>query len=357
MKLPSYEALTTERGWFSMTPILSRGRHLNIITGKRSTGKSTGCALYILMDYLKTGKGWVYCRRTKDETDLTCSSWFENAVDILKAEGIDVNVEYKGGRYFVDGEEAGRAIPLSLQQKTKGDNLSAYNWLVYDEFISFDRRYLGGRENPLFEYQCLMSLYQTMDRGIGVAHRNEVKIVALGNSDSFYNPIYMATGIDRYLTLDTHFLAPKGEEWVVEQLRAEDAKAAEDYKNSVSYKLSDERTKDYAYENIAKEQVDNDFIEKRTEPMESICNLLYDGTKMGLHFSWRDGLFYVDNNEVNGKTYALTTADHKPAYWLASGPTSAEEIKQLKVLYEQGRVRFSNHRVKFYIDNYLHYII
>ena len=357
MKLPSYEKLTTERGWFSMTPILSRGRHLNIITGKRSTGKSTGAALYILMHYLKTGKGWVYSRRTKDETDLTCMSWFDNACDILKAEGLDVKVEYKGGKYFVNGKEAGRAIPLSLQQKSKGDNLSAYDWLVYDEFISFDRRYLGGRENPLFEYQALMSLYQTMDRGIGEAHRNEVKIIALGNSDSFYNPIYMAVGIDRYLTLDTHFLAPKGEEWVVEQLRAEDATAAEDYKNSVSYKLSDERTKAYAYENIAKEQVDNDFIEKHNEPMESICNLLYDGLKMGVHYSWKLGILYVDCNEVEGKTYALTNADHSPVYWLASNSNGVEEIKQLKLLYIQGRVRFQNTRVKYCIDNYLHFVI
>lgn len=357
MKLPSYEKLTTERGWFSMTPILSRNRHLNVITGKRSTGKSTGAALYILMDYLKTGKGWIYSRRTKDETDLTCTSWFDNAVDILKSEGVDVNVEYKGGRYFVNGEEAGRAIPLSLQQKSKGDNLSAYNWIIYDEFIAFDGRYLGGRDNPLFEYQALMSLYQTADRDVGRSHRNEVKIVALGNSDSFYNPIYMAAGIDKYLTLDTHFLAPKGEEWVVEQLRAEDAMSAEDYKDSVSYKLSDERTRDYAYENIAKDQVANEFIEKHTEPMEGICNLMYDGMKMGMHFSWREGIFYIDNNEVNGKTYALTTADHKPAYWLAIGGNSVEEIKRLKSLYTQGRVRFSSHKIKFCIDNYLHYVV
>lgn len=357
MKLPSYEKLTTERGWFSMTPILSRGRHLNVITGKRSTGKSTGAALYILMDYLKTGKGWIYSRRTKDETDLTCFSWFDNAVDILREEGVDVSVEYRGGHYYVNGEEAGRAIPLSLQQKSKGDNLSAYNWIIYDEFISFDRRYLGGRENPLFEYQALMSLYQTADRGIGVAHRNEVKIIALGNSDSYYNPIYMAVGIDRYLTLETHFLAPKDEEWVVEQLRADDAMAAEDYKNSVSYKLSDERTKDYAYENIAREQTENEFVEKRNEPMDAVCNLIYDGTEMGMHFSWRDGIFYIDNNKVNKKTYALTTGDHKPAYWLAAGNNSVEEIRQLKMLYQQGRVRFSSPRVKFCIDNYLHYVI
>lgn len=357
MKLPSYEKLTTERGWFSMTPILSRGRHLNIITGKRSTGKSTGAALYILMDYLKTGKGWIYSRRTKDETDLTCASWFDNAVEILRDEGVEVSVEYRGGHYYVNGEKAGRAIPLSLQQKTKGDNLSAFNWIIYDEFISFDGKYLGGRENPLFEYRALMSLYQTADRGIGIAHRNEVKIIALGNSDSYYNPVYMALGCDRYLRLDTHFLSPKGEEWAIEQLRAEDAIAAEDYLNSVSYKLSDERTKAYAFENLAKEEVQSMFVEKHNEPMDAICNLIYQGTKMGVYYSWRNSIFYISGKVNDKKTYALTSDDHTPNYWLVKSTGGCEEVKQIRKLYEQGRVRFSETKLKWSIDNFFHYVV
>lgn len=357
MKLPNYESLTTDRGWFSMSPILSRGRHLNIITGKRSSGKSTGCALYILMDYLKTGKGWVYSRRTKDETDMTCASWFDNAAQILRSEGVDVNVEYKGGVYYVNGEKAGEAIPMSLQQKRKGDNLSFVKWIIYDEFIAFDGRYLGGKDKPLYEYQAIMSLYQTCDRDIGISHRNEVKIVCLGNSDSYYNPVYMAKGIDKYLTLESHFIAPKGEEWVVEQLRPEDATSAEDYMDSVAYKLSDERTKAYAFENLAKEQAANEFIKKCNDPMDPICNLIYNGLKMGVHYSRRQGLFYVDRREVNTKTYALTSEDHTPNYWLVKGGKGVEEIKQLRSLYEQGRVRFAEPKIKWSIDNYFHYVV
>ena len=92
MKLPSYESLTTEQGFFSLTPILSRGKYLNVITGKRSTGKSTGTSLYVLLYYLKTGKGWVYSRRTKDELLETCEHWFDNAVEILKNRGVNVDV-------------------------------------------------------------------------------------------------------------------------------------------------------------------------------------------------------------------------------------------------------------------------
>lgn len=361
MKLPSYEKLTTEQGFFSLTPILSRGRHLNAITGKRSTGKSTGTSLYVLLDYLKNGKGWVYTRRTRDEMLETCEHWFDNAVTILRSEGIEINVEYKGGSYYVDysGEtrEAGRAIPLSQENKYKGENLSSYNWLIYDEFISKDGRYLGGKNRPLFEYQCLISLMQTMDRDVGKSHRNEVKIICLGNNDSYYNPVFMGCGADRYIDINTHFLAPKGEEFCVQMMIADDAVAAEDYKNSVTYKLSDKRTKEYAYENTAKEEVKSSFVMKVVEPMDPICNLVYDGNKMGMYFSYRGGFFYIDNNVNTGKTYALTADDHTPNYWLAMSATGAEPVKQLKTLYEQGRVRFATNRIKFFIDTYLKYVI
>lgn len=352
----SYESLTGDKGWFSMTPILSYGRHLNVITGKRSTGKSTGAALYVLMSYLRGEGGWIYSRRTKDETDLTCASWFDNAVDILKMNGVECKVEYSGGKYYVNGKEAGRAIPLSLQQKTKGDNLSFAKWLIYDEFISFDGRYLGGKNNSIFEYQALMSLYQTADRGIGQSHRNEVKIICLGNNDSYYNPIYMAIGADKYLRIDTHFLSPKGEEWVVEQLRDTDATAAEDYLESVSYKLSDERTKAYAYENKAKEEASNDFIEKITKPMQALCNFVYEGTRMGAYCDFSGGMVYISRKTNCEKTIALTTIDHKPNYVLV-GRNRNFEACLVKDMYDMGQIRFENIRLKYCIDNWLKYVV
>ena len=354
----SYESMTGDKGWFSMTPILSYGRHLNVITGKRSTGKSTGAALYVLMAYMKGEGGWIYSRRTKDETDLTCASWFDNAVDILKMNGVEVEVRYAGGKYFVNGNEAGRAIPLSLQQKTKGDNLSAFNnFIIYDEFISFDGRYLGGQNNPIFEYQALMSLYQTADRTIGSSHTNKCKIICLGNNDTYYNPVYMAIGADKHLRTDTHFLAPKGEEWVVEQLRASDAEQAEDYKNSISYKLSDERTKAYAYENENKEKMDGDFIEKRTKPMKGICDMVYDGVRFGVYLDEEDGICYLSSKSTKKKTLALTAKDHTPNYTLLRGYMSNVDMKFVNNMYIKGKVRFENGRLKYYLDNYLHYVV
>lgn len=374
-KAVSYDKLT--EGWFSVRKAISFGRHLMAITGKRSTGKSTGVALFLLMEYRRTGQGWIYTRRTKDETQLTCADWFDNACDILNGVlATECHVLYKGGSYYYvegpleemdeDGNSVprkdlyntvcGRAIPLSQQQKYKGSNFSKFDWLVYDEFIAFEggSPYLGGYNNPLLEYKMLMSLYETMDRGIGIAHRNAVKIFCLGNNDSYFNPIYNAVGADKFLRSDTKILAPKGEEWLIQQLTPEDAPNAEDYKETVGYKLADSRTKEYAYENINREDKESQFVQKLKVTMHPVFNATFDGYQMCV-YQYSQG-FYVQPGKAPGlHTYALTLKDHRPDVTLTYGAYGFA-LQQFKKNYSDGFVRFENMKCKVCFDSYFKFI-
>ena len=360
--IPKYDNLT--KGWFSLRKPLSYGRHFIAITGKRSTGKSTGTSLYILMNYLETGKGWIYTRRTKDEMDVTAPTWFDNAVEILNSYITDkadkIKVEYQGGTYYVNGIEAGIAIPLSLQQKYKSTNLSFADFIIYDEFIAFEGTgYLGGATNPLKEFRAILSLFQSTDRTVGKAFRNEVVIIALGNNDSLFNPLYMGLGVDKFIRTDTHFLAPKGEEWVVMQMKAEDAEEAEAYKNSVGYKLSDERTRDYAYENLSKEETaKTTFVQKITTPLKQLCNLHFDGYDMIMSVNYREGFVYISRGHVEGmQDYALTVADHRPNYTLTLHGGNQGYLGLLRQMYDTGAIRFENLKCKFCIDNFFKFVV
>ena len=360
--IPKYDNLT--KGWFSLRKPLSYGRHFIAITGKRSTGKSTGTSLYILMNYLETGKGWIYTRRTKDEMDVTAPTWFDNAVEILNSYITDkadkIKVEYQGGTYYVNGIEAGIAIPLSLQQKYKSTNLSFADFIIYDEFIAFEGTgYLGGATNPLKEFRAILSLFQSTDRTVGKAFRNEVVIIALGNNDSLFNPLYMGLGVDKFIRTDTHFLAPKGEEWVVMQMKAEDAEEAEAYKNSVGYKLSDERTRDYAYENLSKEETaKTTFVQKITTPLKQLCNLHFDGYDMIMSVNYREGFVYISRGHVEGMPdYALTVADHRPNYTLTLHGGNQGYLGLLRQMYDTGAIRFENLKCKFCIDNFFKFVV
>lgn len=184
--------------FYSPKRSLTYGRPVMICCGSRSIGKSTGWAMFLILSYLVYGRKWIYVRRTKDETDLTAGSFFDNASNIIKSFGDFKDfsgVEYKGGEFYIvsdAGEKirSGISIPLSLEHKYKSSNLSEYFSILYDEFIpKFDTDYLGSKETPDKEYRKLLSLYQTVDRGIGTAYRNETCIILLGNTATIYNPI------------------------------------------------------------------------------------------------------------------------------------------------------------------------
>lgn len=362
-KIPKYDNLT--KGWFSLRKPLSYNRHFITITGKRSTGKSTGTSLFILMNFLETGQGWIYTRRTRDELDVTAPTWFDNAVEIINsyitADEDKIKVQYKGGDYLVDGGYAGIAIPLSLQQKYKSTNLSFAKFIVYDEFIAFSGSgYLGGATNPLKEFRALMSLFQSSDRTVGKAFRNEVVIIALGNSDSYFNPIYMGLGIDKYIRMDTHFLAPKNAEWVCMQMTGEDATEAEEYKESVGYKLADEYTKGYAYENESKEERSSKlFVEKVTKPLKKQCNIHFDGYAMTVSSDYKGGYVYISHgNEEGLPDYALTVGDHQPNYVLLLRSGGKEGyLGIIKMFYDSGNIKFENNKCKWCIDNYLKFVV
>lgn len=353
----SYEGMTTQKGWFSITPALSYNKNLMMIVGPRSVGKSVSVAIYMLYQYLKTGRKFMYIRRTKDTLELTAAEWFTSAVQIMKDNGYEFEFSYDTKNYYINGEHCGYALPLNAQQKYKGANFSDCDWIIFDEFIAFDgERYLGSKTNPLSEYKALISLYQTVDRGVGKPYRNETKIIALGNAETFYNPLFMGTQADKYLRLDAHFISPKDTQWLIQLVHREDSKASEEYKSSIGYMLSDERTKAYAYENISKENGKNDFVKKITNPMQGICNLVWENHHMGLYADYKTGIFYISSKKNYApQTFALSTQDHRPNYFLAQHGNVF--IRMIRDAYDDGKLYFENNNIKFYIDNYLNYTI
>ena len=384
----SYDNITRGKGWFSLRDVLSYNRFLNVITAQRTAGKSTAGALYFIMEYIRTGKGWVYSRRTDDETGLTADTWFDNACTILNREvkkwceendvdpsGKECHIAYKAGHYYYyegpfeekDEEgndvkrkdiydiECGRAIPLSLQWKHKGGNFSKYDFLIYDEFVAFGGfSYLGGTTDELCEYRSLMSLFQTMDRDVDRPYRNEVKIFCFGNNDSYNNPIYKGMGAEPFLRTDARWIAPKDKIWVIHQIPPGEISKLKDYKESNAYKLADEYTKKYAFENQNKENGDAAFVKKLKVSMAPVFNGIFDGYKMCVYQYARG--FYVQPG-INGAvhTFALTHSDHKPDVTLPTGMYGFP-LQQFKKAYSDCMVTFENKKCKNCWESYFKFI-
>lgn len=344
--------------FYSPERVLSYGRPWIFSVGSRSIGKSTGFAIYMLKRFLKDGSKFIYVRRTEDETMNTCRSFFDNAIQILRANGEKIeDFKYDSRFYYIkmNGEEkykeCGTIIPLSQEQKYKSGNYQDYNTILYDEFISRDpNRYLGNKNNPEYEYDCCLSLYQSVDRGIGMSYQNKTTFIFTANNSSYYNPLFMALGIDEYLRTDTKICAPKGKLWIVEQTVA--VEGTKTIKDSYGYQLSNEKNKDYAYENIGFDTYMN-FVEKINKPMFAIANLKYNGHVMGVYTIDEDGIVYVCNKPCGLRTLALTCGDQdKVNYMLADRYRDSYVMTTLRDAYYRGMVRFETNKCKYEIANY-----
>lgn len=312
----------SQGGFYNVVKLLTFQKILNFIVGSRSIGKSTAVACLCLLNYMVNGKKFIYSRRTKDEVLLTCRSFFDNAVQIInkKCKGMGLReikmVEYKAGKFYITymdseegkSEECGYCIPLSLEQKHKSATFSDYNIIIYDEFIATDNaRYLGNIDNPDREYDSLMSLFQTVDRGIDEPYRDETIIICMGNNWSQYNPIFLSLNISDYIEDTSKWINPKGELWLLHNI-GDVAATKLAGQQSNAFRLANQKLKDYAFNNISTEN--KEYIEKPNPDIkiQYYITLRYNGRDYGV-FRQQDR-FYIGRARKNQETLALHNRDH-----------------------------------------------
>lgn len=354
--------------FYNPKKILTYNKPWNFITGSRSVGKSTGWAIYCVLDFLENGHKFIYVRRTKDEVLLTAPTFFGNAVPIINAH-TDYkikSVEYSKQKYFVvyeeDGEETkvecGMVIPLSLEQKYKSADLSDYFNVIYDEFIAKNTsQYLGSAQTPDREYKACLSLYQTIDRGIDRPYRNETKFFFLGNTATVYNPLFLSLEIATYVTNapDAKIIAPKNKLWILQRIETVDA--LEDIQDSYAYQLADDEERAYAYENRGTETLDTSFI---SEPQIAVYDETFTlgGVDYGISHDIEYN-YYIGkpNYKASIKKYSLDVSSHngidlKLVHRMMQHPMTM----WLHDAYINGRLYFNNARTKQEWLKYLQFL-
>lgn len=341
-------------GFWNCKKLLTYKRPWNFITGSRSVGKSTNIAVFFILDYLKNDHKFIYCRRTKDEALLTAPTFFGNAINIIndKTEYNIESLEYKGGEYTIkmkDEETArqcGMVVPLSLEQKYKSGNFSEYCNLVYDEFICQDAtKYLGSKETPDREYRAVISLYQTIDRGIDRPYRNETRFFFLGNTATIYNPIFLSLNISDYIEDNARFIRPKNALWILE--RIESVEATAEIENSFAFMLSDEEGRDYAYRNRGSDT--QEYV--KSVPQHSrvyIYTLRFKGREYGLYRGLKDNCFYIGNAGDDGApVVALDNESHRETdLRLVLTWSEHPVISNIVQAYKRNKLYFANGRIK-----------
>lgn len=345
----------TDNGFYSPLRAIDYGRPAIITTGHRSGGKSTGWARFVLLDYILNGHKFIYIRRRRDELDKTKQKFFDSAIQILNDADLGFKIVYfecKAGRYFItvdeDGanyspqkydkngdlvemteeeeaeeraksikaraEDCGGAVALAMSQKVKsGYDFSGVTTLLFDEFIAEHQTdYLGSHENPDVEYQNLISLFVSCDRGVGQFFRNETRIILIGNKANVYNPILLKWRVNRYLAMseDAKVIAPKGEGWIYEVVQPSD-RYIEEAKKSNAILLMDQEERDYNLGNKTRAGNEgSEWVAKVPQGAYYKAGVILNGKEYGLYIY--NDIMYVGPVKGGGKmnAYDLVSASH-----------------------------------------------
>lgn len=344
----------TSKFW-SPDHILSYNRQWMITIGSRSIGKSTGWMIYLLKQYMEKGERFIYIRRTDDEVKLTAKTCCDSACIILNIHSVEANRGYFLLKRKEDSEPeiCGMYFSLSMAYKYKSANFGDNNYknIIYDEFINIDKtKYLGTKDNITYEFDRALELYQTVDRRVGKPFTNETKFIFVANLATYYNPIFIGLGIDKYLRTDSKNIAPKGKQWVVEQINK--VEATNDYKDSVAYKLADNKNKQYAYENVAFDEKMN-FVAKINKPMYGLFDIRYNNETFGVYKLKDYDVLYICQHSNKIKTVCITSATMDQIdYTLAIRPSDSYLMSVLKQYYYIGRVISENKHIRYIISNY-----
>lgn len=104
--------------YYRLRKCLSYNRYLNILIGGRGIGKTYQLKKYVIEQYLKSKKQFVWVRRYKTEIKETTDGFFTKH----KNNYPDHKFEIKGKTAYIDGEQAGRFIALTNADILKGSD-------------------------------------------------------------------------------------------------------------------------------------------------------------------------------------------------------------------------------------------
>lgn len=353
-------------GFWSVTKILSYGRPTMVVTGSRSVGKSTQIAALCLLTYIKTGRKFMYVRRRPIDVQKTYKTFFNNAVSIVntyctgvpKIKGVKA---YKGNYWIafsedeegnLEWEECGCYVALSQEENYKSSVFSEYVIMVYDEFISKDRnKYLGTKENTDAEWDALVSLYQSVDRGVDTPYRNETALFLLGNKSTVYNPVALSLGLVDYVRKGARFTAPKGKVWIWEDIDHVDATV--NYEDSYAYQMSSEKVKRYAYEN---EGEDSDIFIKKPGIAIYHTTLRFKGQDYGVYSDQQFNM-YIDKAKPGYAVVSLDLMSHDGSdVGLIRKWNDSPVLVLLTKAFMQGRLYFGNGKIQAIFLRYLEFM-
>lgn len=321
--------MSNERKFWDISNLMSHNKLFNFAIGGRSTGKTYAAKKWAIKKFISASAlpQFVYVRRY-DTSDL---KYITSFFDDISWEFPEHDLLCDGKTFYIDGEVAGWAIPLSTASSLKSTPFPFVGRIIFDEFIidNSKQQYLKN------EVEAFLELYST------IAREREVTVLFLSNALSISNPYF--NYFDLKLPYGSNICVK--EEIALEMVEV-DGFAERRKKSRFGKVIAGTRYSSYSIDN--KFLLDDPaFIRKRPAGCAGYFSMRCGGKNYSVWLDKKDFGFYICEGLTPniGPVFAITNEDHKPNT-LYAGKIKPYALRVLLQQYAAGNVFFENQNTK-----------
>lgn len=317
--------------WYDIGQTLTYNCLFNFVVGSRGCGKTYAAKKRAIKLFLDKGHQFVYLRRYKEELDETAESYFNDV--ILNNEFPNVQIEYRGGQYFINDQLAGYAMALTKAKDYKSISYPLVYLIIFDEFLIEENGYARYLKNEVKQF---LNFYMSIDRYRGCIVFFLANSVTMINPYTLYFDLHLPYGSNIVRKGDLLLQLVQNEEYIEARKQTRFGKLIEGTDFA-----------DYAIEN----KFVNDsktFIQKKTEKASYYFTFIYEGESYGVWVDYNEGKMFVSQDvDPSCKImYSLTVDDHKPNTMLLNQLNKSPFFKPFIENYKMGNVYFENLKIK-----------
>ena len=180
-----------EAGWLNFGYLEKMHMNFLFAVGARGIGKTYSAIKYCIENNIK----FVFVRRSVVQLDFISNPVSHvlrpYLTDVGKWEDCETEpIKNVGYVYKIDGEIVGIGTSLSMVANIRGFDGSAFNVIIFDEFIP-----KKGERVLTDEGSAIADLYETVNRNRELMGQDPVKLICLANSNSGNNPMFNYYGL------------------------------------------------------------------------------------------------------------------------------------------------------------------
>ena len=319
--------------FFDIHKILSYNALLNILIGERGCGKTFSCSEFCVNQFIKKGHEFIYLRRFKSDLKESVPKFFEGLIKENKFENHELKT--KSNKFYIDNKLCGYALTLTQAQSIKSSNFPKVKYIVFDEFI------IEGNAQHYLQNEVENNFLSIVE---SVARLRDVKIFMLANSVNLLNPYFIYFN----LTIPYNSDIKKFQDGLIVMQYMKNLEYREVKRKTPFGRLvSNTNFGRYIIDNEFTENMNKDFIEKKTGSSKFTFSFIYCNQIYGVWFDYGVGKIFVSYDYIqNGMQFATTTDDHKPNTMFLKNKQRAMHFKMFLDNYKLGNVRFENMNIK-----------